>query len=319
MFTRDSVALRSLVNPYDLVIIDEAQRITDAGIVIKILIDTFPDKIFLITGSSALELAYGMFDALTGRVFTYSMYPLSLGELSKIDRMALFAPIDSYLKYGLYPEVINAKNDREKEDTINRITMHYLFKDTLGFEMKKHTDFLEKLLALVGSQVGSLVSMNSLSNALDVSRNTVDRYLYLLKQLFIIIPLHSYHNNFKKRITAQSKFFFWDVGIRNSLIKNFGPIDIRLDKGGLWENFIIIERMKYNASRKFSCNYYFYKGKNGHEIDLVEEKDGTISCFEIKYSKDKISRGVANVVEELEIKNVGIQVINKDNFRQFIA
>lgn len=318
MFVANGSQLKSIVEPYHRIIIDEAQRILDAGLVIKLLIDTFPDKQFIVTGSSALELAYGMFDALTGRVAVYSMYPLALVELSHADRMNPSALLETYLRFGTYPEVVNAQNDQERQMVITNIATQYLFKDTLGFEMKKQTDFLEKLVALLASQAGSPVSFSGLANALNTSRDTIDRYCYLLKQLFIIIPLHPYHNNFKKRITKQSKFFFWDVGIRNAVMHNFGSIDIRSDKGGLWENFMIIERMKYNASRGFLCNYYFYKGENGHEIDLIEESGGEISCFEIKYAGRTVSRGVENTTKELNQKKSDITIINKENFLTFI-
>lgn len=317
-FTANTAPLRSLIGSYNRIIIDEAQRIVDAGVVIKILIDHFPDKQFIITGSSALELAYGMFDALTGRVFTYAMYPLSIGELARTERTAPLSLFDTYVRFGTYPEVVNASEDATRQKIISGIAKNYLFKDTLNFEMKKHSDFLEKLVALLASQTGSLVSLNSLSNALDAGRDTVDRYLYLLKQLFIIIPLHPYHNNFKKRLTKQSKYLFWDVGIRNAMIDNFGSLDVRTDKGGLWENFIIIERMKYNDARKHSCNYYFYRGENGSEIDLVEESGGSIQCFEIKYSADKVSTGVGNAAKELGIQKSDISVVNRENYLQFV-
>lgn len=318
IFVADTPQLQAIIGPYRRIIIDEAQRILNAGLVLKILIDHFPDKQFIITGSSALELAYGTFDALTGRVALYSMYPLAIVELSQTDRLSPLSLLNTYLRFGTYPEVLNAKNDQERQSLITDIATQYLFKDTLGFEMKKHTDFLEKLIALIASQTGSTVSLNSLATALDTSRDTIDRYLYLLKQLFIIMPLHPYHNNFKKRVTKQSKFFFWDTGIRNAVMRNFGSMDIRSDKGGLWENFIIIERIKFNASRKHLCNYYFYKGENNHEIDLIEEASGTITCFEIKYAAKRVSRGVENAAKELEKNLSDITIINKDNYLSFV-
>ncbi len=318
MFVANIAQLRAIVEPYQRVVLDEAQRIVNAGLVIKLLIDTFPEKQFIITGSSALELAFGVFDALTGRVRTYSMYPLSLEELSHDDRLNPYAFLETYLRFGTYPEVVNAQNEQERQTIITTIATQYLFKDTLNFEMKKHTDFLEKLVALLASQTGSPVSYNSLANTLDAGRDTIGRYLYLLTKLFIIIPLHPYHNNFIKRLTKQSKFFFWDVGIRNAVMHNFGSMDIRADKGGLWENFIIIERMKYNASRKYLCNYYFFKGENGHEIDLIEEKDGAITCFEIKYRASALSRGVENAAKELGKQKSDIIIINKENYLSFV-
>lgn len=318
MFVANNPQLQSIVGPYQRIVIDEAQRIVNAGLVIKLLIDTFPDKEFIVTGSSALELAFGVFDALTGRVRVFSMYPLSLGELSSINPLNPYSLLETYLRFGTYPEVINAQNDQDRQTVITTTATQYLFKDTLNFEMKKQTDFLEKLVALLASQTGSPVSYNSLANALDAGRETIDRYIYLLTKLFIIIPLHPYHNNFKKRITKQSKFFFWDVGIRNAVMHNFGAIDIRSDKGGLWENFIIIERMKYNESRQYLCNYYFFKAENGHEIDLIEETDGTITCFEIKYAATVVSRGVENAAKELGKEKSEIIVIHKENYLSFI-
>lgn len=318
IFVGSPQLLQPIIGPYRRVVIDEAQRILNAGLVLKVLIDHFPDKQFIITGSSALELAYGTFDALTGRVAIYPMYPLSIAELSHVDRLNPVSMLDTYLRFGTYPEILNARDDVSRQSTISDIATQYLFKDTLSFEMKKQTDFLEKLVALVASQTGSLVSMNGLATALDAGRDTIDRYLYLLKQLFIILPLHPYHNNFKKRLTKQSKFFFWDVGIRNAVLHNFGPMDVRGDKGGLWENFIIIERMKFNASRQYLCNYYFYKGENNHEIDLIEEAGGKLTCFEIKYAARSVSLGVRNTAKELGDVPPDVTVINRDNYLSFV-
>lgn len=318
-FVANISTLENLVRPYERLVIDEAQHIIDAGLVLKLLIDSFPDKRFIITGSSALELAYGAFDALTGRVYIHSMYPIAVVEMSHCERLTVTHMPSEMLRFGAYPSVLTASDATTKQTMISTIAEQYLFKDTLSFEMQKRPEFFEKLLALIGSQTGSLVSMNSLANTLDVGRGTVDRYLYLATQLFIIQPLHPYHANFKKRLTKQSKYFFWDVGIRNALTKNFGDIDIRADKGGLWENFIIMERMKYNASRRYSCNYYFYRGENGAEVDLVEEKDGTIHCFEIKYDADSVSRGVRNAVGEITNDSTNLQIINRHNFLTFVS
>lgn len=321
-FIPDVGHLSRIVRPFERVIIDEAQHITDAGIVLKLLIDSFPAKRFIITGSSALELAYGSFDALTGRVFIHSMYPIAIAEFSHRERLALGSELSLMLRYGMYPAVLTAPDVQQKQEMISTTAQQYLFKDTLSFEMNKRPEFLEKLLGLLGSQTGSLVSMNSLANALDVGRATVERYLYLTEQLFILYPLRPYHANFKKRITKQSKYFFWDIGIRNALTKNFGDIVIRADKGGLWENFVIMERIKYNASRKYYCNYYFYRGTNGSEVDLVEERDGKICCFEVKYASDKVSIGVRNAVKEMGAALSDFpdfHIINKGNFLSFVA
>lgn len=311
--------LENLVRPYERVVIDEAQRITDAGLVLKILIDTFPEKRFIITGSSALELAYGVFDALTGRVRIHSMYPIAIAEMSHADRLSIGFSPSEILRFGSYPATLTAPGSTDKQETIATIADQYLFKDTLSFEMQKHPEFLEKLLALLGSQTGSLVSVNSLAKTLGVGRATIDRYLYLAAQLFIIYPLHPYHANFKKRLTRQSKYFFWDVGIRNALTKNFGDIEIRSDKGSLWENFVIMERIKYNASRKYLCNYYFYRGDNGAEIDLVEEEGGVAHCFEIKYDAKNVSRGARNAAAMINDDPNDFQVINRHNVLEFIA
>ncbi len=318
-FVASVQTLGNLVGPYERVVIDEAQRITDAGVVLKLLIDSFPDKHFIITGSSALELAYGAFDALTGRVSIHPMYPIALNEMPHMERIAIADSPSAVVRFGAYPAVLTAPDATTKREIISTIAEQYLFKDTLSFEMQKRPEFLEKLLGLLGAQTGSVVSLNGLANALDAGRGTVDRYLHLSAQLFIIHPLRPYHANFKKRITKQSKYFFWDVGVRNALTKNFGDIDIRSDKGGLWENFVIMERMKYNASRRYACNYYFYRGENGAEVDLVEEKDGTVLCFEIKYAADSVSRGVRNAAAEIIGAAANLQIINRRNFLPFVS
>ncbi len=318
-FIANTQTLGNLVGPYERIVIDEAQRITDAGVTLKLLIDSFPDKRFIITGSSALELAYGTFDALTGRVRIHPMYPIAIAEMPHGERIAVAASPSDTVRFGAYPAVLTAPDAATKREIISMIAEQYLFKDTLSFEMQKRPEFLEKLLGLLGAQTGSMVSLNSMANALDVGRATVDRYLHLSAQLFIIQRLRPYHANFKKRITKQSKYFFWDVGVRNALTKNFGDIEIRADKGGLWENFVIMERMKYNASRRYACNYYFYRGENGAEIDLVEEKDGIVQCFEIKYAADSVSRGVRNATAEITGAASDLQIVNRRNFLPFVS
>ncbi len=314
----NSAALKALVGSHKRVIIDEAQRVENAGLVMKILIDTFPDARFIITGSSALELAYGTFDSLTGRVFTYLMYPVSTAEIAdSFSALEARELLDARLRFGSYPFIFNLPDNRQKEKYIDTIAKQYLFEDTLSFEMQKSPGFLAKLAALLAARTGSLVSYNSLSNDLNVGRNTIDRYLHLFTQLFIIVPLHAYHNNFVKRLTKQNKFYFLDVGIRNALIESFGAPGARSDIGGLWENFIIIERMKRNEAKRIRVNYYFYRGENDAEIDLVEERDGKIECFEIKYAAIKPSRGVTNVAQK-ELRGSPLSVINKDNFLDFV-
>ena len=311
-------ALENLVRPYERVVIDEAQRIVDAGVVLKLLINSFPDKRFIITGSSALELAHGTFDALTGRVFIHSMYPIAVCEMPHTEGLAIAQNPSALLQYGSYPAVLTAADASAKQDIISTIAEQYLFKDTLSFEITKRPEFLEKMLGLLGAHTGSLISINSLANALDVNRTTIDRYLYLASQLFIIYPLHAYHANAKKRIVKQSKYLFWDVGIRNALTKNFGAIDIRADKGGLWENFIIMERIKYNAARGYRCNYFFYRGENDAEIDLVEEAAGEVHCFEIKYDASSVSKAVRNAAAEIGDPD-SLHIINRHTFPAFIA
>src|SRR3989338_178274 len=315
----NSALLRAFVGSHKRVVIDEAQRIENSGIVMKIFIDTFPDTRFIITGSSALELAYGTFDSLTGRVFTYLMYPVSTIEIvNSASALEARELLDARLRFGSYPALFNLRDHQQREKYIDMIAKQYLFKDTLSFEMQKSPGFLSKLAALLAARTGSLVSYNSLSNDLNVGRNTVERYLHLFTQLFIIVPLHAYHNNFVKRLTKQNKFYFIDVGIRNALIESFGAPDARSDIGGVWENFIIIERMKRNEAKRIRVNYYFYRGENNAEIDLVEERDGKIECFEIKYTAAKPSRGVANAAQK-ELRGAHLAVINRDNFSDFIS
>lgn len=320
LFVPSSSKLKNIVDGYNRIIIDEAQRIPDAGIVLKLLIDTYKEKEFIITGSSSLELSYGTFDALTGRVKILSMFPLSISELIESGKINKFSNIESEILYGTYPEVVNQKTDNYKESTIVDIAKQYLFKDTLSFESQKDSVFLEKLLALLASFTGSTIAVNNLANLLMVGRNTVDRYLTLFEQLFIIIPLRPYYNNPKNRILNQSKYYFLDTGVRNSVSKNFGSLDTRLDKGGLWENFIIIERMKRNQKHNHNPQYFFYRGKNGAEIDLIESKNGKLTCFEIKYKENSISKAVRNMsTEELGVKVEDIRVINSENFLDYIT
>jgi uncharacterized protein len=311
----------ALIGDYDLIVLDEAQTIADIGWRLKLIYDYQQGrgkKIKIIaTGSSSFELANQINEPLTGRAQQFWLYPLSLQEL----RQGYTVPeikqrLAQVLIYGLYPSIFD-----QSLDTINleigKIFSNYLYKDILTFESIKNSSLLNDLTKLLALQIGSEVSFNSLAQKLNVSITTIDRYLNLLEQAFIIFRLRTLNRNSSKEITRNFKIYFYDLGMRNYIINNFNPIDLRTDIRELWENFCVIERLKkleYNQGLLPSM--YFWRTYSQQEIDFVEEQNGSFNAVEFKYSekkKDKIPSEFAK-----SYPNHSFEVINKDNFDRFL-
>lgn len=271
---------------YSYLLIDEAQRVSDIGIKLKAIIDTLPNLQVIGTGSSSLDLSNQTNEPLTGRKFEFIVPPLSTAELYEFEGInAVKSGLPQRLIYGNYPEVYLEKS--MPEEVIKEIAGSYLFKDLLSYQDIKRPDLLKKLLIALALQIGSEVSYTELANTVGMDKKTVDRYIGLLEQSFIIYRLGSFSSNLRNELKRANKVYFWDTGIRNALINNFNPLEKRSDVGALWENYAITERRKYMLNKRANFEHYFWRTTNQQEIDLIETENGDISAFEIKWNPDK--------------------------------
>lgn len=314
--SRDLKRLTSLVSGYEMLFIDEAQRIPDIGINLKILKDEIPLLKLLVTGSSSLTLADSISEPLTGRKWTYNLYPLSLQELAATkNKFELSEELNDLLIFGSYPEVYTTVNKADKTELLYEISSSYLYKDILELSNIKYPRKIRDLLRLLAFQIGSEVSVFELSKNLGINKETVDNYIDLLEKAFIIFRVSGYSKNLRKEVRKQDKFYFYDLGIRNAVIDNLSYLDRRNDIGMLWENFIISERKKYLHYNRINATGYFWRTYTGAELDYVEEFDGKLNAFEIKYSKKTVNPPKTWTEN---YPGSSFKVINKENYLDFI-
>jgi hypothetical protein len=314
--SRDLGKLRSLVAGYELLFIDEGQRIPEIGINLKILHDEMPELKILVTGSSSFLLSGRVSESLAGRKKIHTLLPVSMQELAGIyNPFELNDQLEERLIFGSYPEVINTVNHSEKEEYLRDVSSSFIFKDILELEMIKYPLKIRELLKLLAFQVGSQVSIHELGTKLGLNRETVERYLFLLEQSFVIFKLPAFSHNPRKEISKSQKYYFYDTGIRNILIDNTKSLNDRNDQGALWENFIIAERRKYLLynQKNFSC--YFWRTYSGTEIDYVEEIMAEYFAYEIKSGKSK-TRIPGSWSGEY---GSNFQIISKQNYLEFIC
>ncbi len=309
--------LKSFIGKRKLLVIDEAQKIKNIGLNLKLIVDHIDGIKVVASGSSSFDLAKQIGEPLTGRKFTIKMFPLSQMELNGIQtRAETDAFLEQRLIYGAYPEIVLNKDDSQKVLYLREIVNSYLYKDILELDGVRHSDKIVRLLQLLAFQVGKEVSFNELGTQLGMSKNTVERYLDLLTKAFVIFKLSGFSRNLRKEITKNSKYYFYDVGIRNALINNFNPMSIRDDVGMLWENYIIVEKIKKQEYLSIPSNNYFWRTYDRKEIDFIEEYGGRLFGYEIKWQKkkEKIPK------EWFEVyKNAEGAVITKDNYLDFIT
>ena len=314
--SRDLDKMKSLVIGYELLFIDEAQRIENIGINLKILADGIKDLKIIATGSSSFELANKIKEPLTGRTWTYNLYPLSFLELSQIyNDFELKNQLDNFLIYGGYPEVFTTENLNDKKRLLEEISTLYLYKDILELENIKKSEKIYKLLKLLAFQIGQEVSVNELAINLELSHEKVRKYLDLMEKSFIIFRLPALSKNPRKEIAKKDKIYFYDLGVRNVVIGNFNSLDDRNDQGALFENFLVSERIKKNKHQERSVSGYFWRAYTGSEIDYAEEEAGELRVYEFKYGKNKakMPQKFIDTYGQSEFK-----IINKDNFLEFI-
>jgi uncharacterized protein len=286
--SQDFSQILSYVEGYELLAIDEAQAIPNIGMALKIIVDQVPGMRVIVTGSSSFELAGQVGEPLTGRKRTLTLLPLSQSELRLVfNRFELSEKLTDFLIFGSYPEVLTAPNRNARIEIISEIANSYLLKDILAFDRVKSSRTLWDLLKLLAFQLGSEVSLNELATQLGVEVRTVQRYLDLLEKSFVILRLGGFSRNLRQEITSKAKYYFLDIGIRNALIAQFNSPDQRNDLGQLWENFFVMERLKYRTYALIPANMYFWRTYAQQEIDLVEERDGRLFGYECKWAPKK--------------------------------
>jgi predicted AAA+ superfamily ATPase len=309
--------LKSLVTEYELVVIDEAQQIPEIGTTLKLLHDHMPKVRVIVTGSSSFDLSNKVMEPLTGRHWSYTLYPISYGELS-LDKnpFELDAYLEDALVYGTYPEIFSIQSVEEKKEFLNRLCSSYLFKDVLQVAQVRNSLKLQQLLKLLAYQIGSQVSLSELATRLDMGKDTVARYIDLLEKSFVVFRLGGLSRNLRNEVTKMDKIYFYDLGIRNSLIDTLKPLDDRNDGGQLWENFLISERIKHNSYLGRRLSPYFWRLSTGAEIDYVEEAEGIYQGYEFKWG-DKQAKPPASW--ELGYPNSMFMTINRKNYLSFIT
>lgn len=282
--------LINVVRNLDIVVLDEAQRIINIGLVLKILHDEFPHLQVIATGSSSFDLANRISEPLTGRKMIYTLFPLTFGELNrKANFIESKRNLIRVLRFGLYPSVI-LSDDKLAHENLNEITSCYLFKDILEFQNLKKPEILLGLLKLLAFQVSAEVSYTELAGKLQVDQTVIQRYIQLLEDSFVIFRLPALKKNLRNEIGKSRKIYFWDIGIRNAIIQRLNPLDTRDDTGALWENFCIAERLKFLSYSQHHVNSYFWRTYSQKEIDYIEETGGNYKAFEFKWKEGKESR-----------------------------
>jgi predicted AAA+ superfamily ATPase len=315
--SRDVSKMKLLVEGYDILYIDEAQRIPDAGINLKILYDNFPGLKIILTGSSSLELASKTKEALTGRTISYNLYPLSWQELEDQYKLVeMESRLEEFLIYGSYPDIVTTPGASMKQRKLRELTSSYLYKDILELTSIRNSRKIADLLRLIAFQAGSQVSTTELASSLQMSKETVASYIDLLEKSFVLFRLQGFSRNLRKEVTKMDKLFFFDLGIRNALINNFNPLYLRQDSGQLWENYMLIERLKYLSNNDITANLFFWRTYSGTEIDLIEEKEGSLYAYEFKYGT-KISKEPSPWAKAYP--GSSFKTINTKNFRSLIS
>lgn len=308
--------IKNYIGNYKIVVIDEAQRLENIGLSAKMIIDAGKDVQLFITGSSALEIANKINEPLTGRKWEYRLYPLSWNELKNQYSFAkIHSRLEDFLITGMYPDVIN--NPGNAIETLTNLAGSYLYKDILESGGIRRPEALLKLLQALAWQVGNEVSYNELSQIAGIDKVTVSTYIDLLEKSFVIFRLNPFARNLRNEISTSRKIYFYDNGVRNTIINNFAPIAQRNDIGALWENFIISERKKNLAYSGFYGNTYFWRNTLKAEIDYIEEQDGKIAVFEIKWNP-KVKVKFPNAFME-KYQPSTTQVINNDNYWDFLS
>lgn len=315
--SRNVERLKALLAGYQLVVIDEAQQIPEIGTTLKLIHDHIPDVRVIATGSSSFDLSNKVMEPLTGRHWAYTLYPISYSELANENNaFELDQRLDDALVYGMYPETIAIPSLEEKKEYLNRLCSSYLFKDVLQIAQVRNSLKLRQLLKLLAYQTGNQVSLSELATRLDMGKDTVARYIDLLEKSFVVFRLGGLSRNLRNEVTKMDKIYFYDLGIRNSMIDMLKPLNDRNDVGQLWENFLISERIKHNTYANDHVSTYFWRLSTGAEIDFVEEREGNYHGYEFKWGNKQAKSPVS---WQAGYPNSTYTTINKNNYLSFIT
>ena len=300
----------------DLILIDEAQRVKNIGITLKLLIDNYPEKQVVVTGSSAIELSSSINEPLTGRKYEYVMFPFSSEELIReFGATEEHRMLERRLIYGSYPEVVN--HPGEERETLIDLVNSYLYKDIFSFQDVRKPEIVEQLLQALALQVGSEVSFNELGRLLGLTSITVQRYIDLLEKSYVLFHLRSFSRNVRSELKKSRKIYFYDNGVRNAILGDYKPLDLRTDTSALWKNYIVSGRMKHNSYSAFYGKSYFWRTQQQQEIDYIEDHDGVLHTYEFKWSKTKQPR-----LTETFVKNYPdhtFTIVSPDNYQDFVC
>lgn len=312
---KTSTELKMLISPYELFFIDEAQRVRDIGLTLKKIGDMKLDTQVIATGSSSLGLSDKVNESATGRLIEYNLYPLSLTELadhtSSLEERRL---LETRMIYGTYPEVVTSPEAARQ--ILMNLTNNYLYKDLFSLNGIKKPDVVTNLVKALALQIGSEVSYNELAGLVGVDKATVENYINLLEHCFIIFRINSFSRNLRNEIKKGKKIYFYDNGIRNAILSNFAPLELRNDSGMLWENMMMAERIKHNAYYGNYANLYFWRTHDQKEIDLIEERDGKLSTYEFKWNEKRKAKMPKTFSETYP--NSTFEVISRENFWSFL-
>ncbi len=309
---------KRLLKNYDLLVIDEAQKIIDIGLKLKLIVDHIENIKVIATGSSVFDLSNKLGEPLVGRKNTLYLFPFAQLEFSNLeDYKTTKEKLEERLLFGSYPELEQYPNFKDKIEYLNEIVNSYLLKDILIFDGIKQADKIISLLRLIAFQIGKEVSLSELGNQLGISKNTVEKYLDLLSKVFVIYKVKAFSRNHRKEISKSSRWYFYDNGIRNAIINSFNSLNMRNDIGELWENYIISERIKYQNYTKINVINYFWRTYDQQEIDWLEEKNGTIDAFEFKWKAKKKVKIPSGFIRAYP--NAKFSVINNNNYLDWIT
>jgi len=308
--------LKNFVGDHTLLVIDEAQYIEKIGLNLKLIVDHVPGIKVIATGSSSFDLAKDIGEPLTGRKYVLKLFPLAQMEISQIEKLhETVANLESRLLYGVYPEVVTMSGNAQRQEYLRELVNSYLMKDILALEGIRYSNKLVQLLQLLAFQLGKEASLTELGTQLGMSKNTVERYLDLLEKVFVVYSLTGFSRNLRKEISKGRRYYFYDNGIRNALIGNFNPLTLRNDVGELWENYVITERMKRQEYLREFTRFYFWRTYDQKEIDLIEERDGKLYGYEMKWQK-KAAKPPQDW--QTSYPEASFQTIHRDNYLEFI-
>lgn len=313
--TKEPQQLRAFLGNHTLIFLDEAQVIPEIGKKLKLLIDTFPEMQIVATGSSSFDLAEQTAEPLTGRSQTFLLYPLSISELAKAWGVPeVESRLENLLRFGTYPAILSL-SEEDARGRLDEIVSQYLYKDVLQFGGLRKPAIIRDLVTLLALQLGQEVSYHELATQLGINRVTVEKYIDMLEKAFVVFRLRAFARNQRKEIRTSVKIYFYDLGIRNSIIQNYNALERRADVGALWENFCIVERIKSDNESARHPNRYFWRTYDQKEVDYVEERDGVVSGFEFTWNEKRTKKPPREFIQAYD---ASVTVIHRENYLNFL-